>query len=176
MKPTNEYYENLAMQRITEALLKLMEKYPFNEISILQITQEAQMARRTFYVYFDTKYDILTNYYTVLTKEYLANMSEKAKESISEELEYFFSFWYRHRGYLKLLYDQGLFHILMNRFSDYLSRDGKIYDEEVLNTYIIPYTSGGLWATLYTWTQRDFIDSPENIAGWILQFQKIKTK
>ena len=101
----------------------------------------------------------------VLTKEYLANMTEKAKESVSEELEYFFSFWYRHRSYLKLLYDQELFHILMNRFSDYLSRDGKKFDEEELNTYIIPYTSGGLWATLFTWTQRNFADPPEKIAG-----------
>ena len=45
-------------QEITDALLALMEKYPYNEISVKQIVLETGLVRKTFYRNFSSKDDV----------------------------------------------------------------------------------------------------------------------
>ena len=45
-------------QEITDALLALMEKYPYNEISVKQIMLETGLVRKTFYRNFSSKDDV----------------------------------------------------------------------------------------------------------------------
>ena len=57
-------------KQITDALLKLMEKYPYNEISVKQIVLEADLVRKTFYRNFDTKDDVLYSYIRSILIDY----------------------------------------------------------------------------------------------------------
>ncbi len=170
MKPTNRYYENLSMQKITEALLRLMKQYPFSDITILQITQEAQIARRTFYLYYDSKMDILTNYYAVLTREYEEGLAEYQKADSRTQIEYFFRFWYEHREYAELLERQNLFYILIGNFSSYLKNEHEFFPKH--DEYLVSYFSGGLWAVLYTWTRNGYSRSPKEMTDIIMEFHK----
>lgn len=172
MKPTNPYFENLSRQRITEALLTLMKQYSFKEITILQITQEAGVARRTFYLYYSSPSDVLDQYYDVLLREYEDEVEADSRTNFRRQTEYFFFFWHRHTDYLKLLYDQKLFHILMARFTGYLHTLNAL-SAKAGDKYLVPYISGGLWAALFTWTENDFADSPDYVAKEVLRFQNI---
>ena len=111
MKPTNTYYDNYAKQSIIETTLQLMHKKDFSKITITEITKNAQVARRTFYLYYNDKYDILEDYYRVLTREYDHKIQDKEKR---DHVRLFFDFWYEHSDYLKLLYKQKLFHLLLS--------------------------------------------------------------
>ena len=44
---------------ITKALLKLMGKYPYSEITVTQIVMETNLVRKTFYRNFTSKDDVL---------------------------------------------------------------------------------------------------------------------
>ena len=52
MKRKNEAHE-LVLQCLTEALLKLMEKKPFNEINVSELCEKAGVARASFYRNYD---------------------------------------------------------------------------------------------------------------------------
>ncbi|MBQ4270496.1 MAG: TetR/AcrR family transcriptional regulator, partial [Clostridiales bacterium] len=55
---------------IQDALLKLMEIYPYQEISVKQIILETSLARRTFYRNFNSKDDVLDAIITEKIFEY----------------------------------------------------------------------------------------------------------
>ena len=103
MKPTKSYYDNYAKQAITETLLKLMDNTYFDDISITELCKQANIARRTFYLYFDSKMDVLDDYYTVLTREYDNNIPDDIVFDTYGQILYFFKFWYDHQTYLQIL-------------------------------------------------------------------------
>ena len=166
MKPTNTYYDNYAKQSIIETTLQLMREKDFSKITITEITKNAQVARRTFYLYYNDKYDIFEDYYRVLTREYDHKIQDIEKR---DHVRLFFDFWYEHSDYLKLLYKQKLFHLLLSRFNEYLINRAAFENNDSCNKYSFSFSSGGLWAMLYTWTEDDFNQSPDSLAQIIEQ-------
>ena len=64
-------------QQIIEALLRLMEKYPYDEISVKQIVLETDLVRKTFYRNFSSKDDVLNAYISQKIYEYTRALLEK---------------------------------------------------------------------------------------------------
>ena len=46
-------------KEISEALLKLMQEHPYSDISVKQIVMETKLVRKTFYLNFTSKDDVL---------------------------------------------------------------------------------------------------------------------
>ncbi len=167
MKPSDPAYKNLSCQYITEALFRLMAKENYNDITISEITAEAGIARRTFYLNYTSKEDILDRHYETLIREYDAGLDEAVLGSMASQAVYFFSFWKKHRDYAQLLDKNGLFHMLVNRFHLYLDRTEIPYipgRSPAAAEYTFAYLAGGLWMMLQTWMGRDFRESPEQLA------------
>ena len=164
MRPTISYYENLARQSIIEAMLKLMETEDFQKLSITKICQEAKVARRTFYLYYESKYSVLEDYFAVLTREFDSRFKGDLIFGTLSQYEIFFTFWYEHRNYLQLLYKQHLFHTLLEHFNYYLINRAKFEKREDVSNYDFAFSSGGLWAVLYVWTTEDFKETPSKLA------------
>ncbi len=171
MKPTDTTYSSLSCQLITEALFRLMEKENFNDITVSQITMEAGVARRTFYLNYESKEEVLDRHYEALIREYNTGMDTSIMNDLGKQSVYFFSFWYKHRDYAFLLQKNGLFHMLVDRFSLYLDQNEissiNSIPEEVRN-YSFSYIAGGLWMLLREWLKNDFRESPEMIASIFL--------
>ena len=164
MRPKQVYFDSYAKEQIIMATLHLMEHNAFDEITILQIAQEAKVARRTFYLYYNTKIDILNDYYTVLTKEYDDNLSGNDSNGEDSAVS-FFTFWLRHREYLELLLRHDLFYILVSRFNDYLLKVTHAGSSKERVKYHSVFYAGGLWALLFAWTRDGFRESPEELAA-----------
>ena len=49
----------LSQKLISEALLRLLESMPFNDISVSDLCREAQVSRQTFYSLFGTKENVV---------------------------------------------------------------------------------------------------------------------
>ena len=75
-------------QEISTALLKLMQEYPYAEISVKQIIMETSLARKTFYLNFRSKDDVLASILNELIGEYTEALS---KENV-DPLTVIFSF------------------------------------------------------------------------------------
>jgi len=170
MKATLPYYENYARQAMIISFLNLLENRPFEEITIMEICETAGISRRTFYLYYSSKYDILDDYYSVLTREYEDRMPAESRNDLMAQISWFFTFWYEHRDYLQLLNRRGLFPVLLSRFSNYLSDVSLIRND----IYFPSYMAGGLWAVLYQWTTGGFREPVSQITEYVAGYQPNK--
>lgn len=128
-----------------------MENENFNDISIPEITREAGIARRTFYLNSESKQDILDQHYSLLMKEYDDGLSAEINGSFKKQAVYFFSFWKKHQSYALLLEKNGMFHMLMNRFRFFLNRTPNyIYGgfRRSEQDYVTASLTGILWMML----------------------------
>ncbi len=70
MKKTQHPSALKSKREISEALLKLMQLYPYSEISVKQIILETNLVRKTFYLNFNNKDDVLYSIIDGLILEY----------------------------------------------------------------------------------------------------------
>ena len=144
-----------------------MKKKKFSDITISEITKEAGIARRTFYLIFFSKEDILDQHYEILIREYDEGVTPETLKDFRAQALYFFSFRKKHRDYALLLEKSGMSYMLMNRFHLYPDRTAiNCYDSVSSSEqiYADSYMAGGLWMILQTWLRGGFKETPEQLA------------
>lgn len=167
MKPTIPAYRNLSCQYITEALFRLMARESYQGITISQITMEAGVARRTFYLNYSSKDDILDQHYEILIRKYNEGFTREMENDLHRQAAYFFAFWNEQREYTSLLEKNGILYKLIDRFHLYLdsmNNPALKASTAAEQEYIFSYIAGGLWMMLRTWLQNGFQETPEQLA------------
>ena len=71
MKESSNPSSIRSKQEITSALLNLMRKYPYSEITVKQIVLETDLARKTFYLNYSSKDDVLDALMNQVIGEYM---------------------------------------------------------------------------------------------------------
>lgn len=103
---SNEGRNRYVVQHITAALITLMERSPFEEISVSQICQEAQVGRASFYRNYESKKDILGKHMDDLLRAWGKEFEERGDPAyFSESL---LKHYYQHKDFYLLLYRHGL--------------------------------------------------------------------
>lgn len=157
---------------IIDALLKLMEEDNFDEITVTQIAQEAEIARRTFYLNYTTKSEVLASYIKFLYSDFAEETQNDKERSWKSDIIKFFLYWKRHSDILLLLEKSNQFAILLNEFENILS-DSNVFDFSSLikdelpakrKEYVVVTVAAGLWRILEKWVQNRFSESAEEIA------------
>lgn len=87
--------------KLTDALFLLMEKETFSDITILQITQYADVSRAAFYRNFETKEDII--HYSVQNKvsEFMKQLEDEPKKILFDEMA-FMNLWVKEKKILSI--------------------------------------------------------------------------
>ena len=80
-------------QMIVDAFLSLCHTYSYNEITILMITQEADVSRQTFYRHFKTKDDIIYYCLDSLSADLIHRLHNRTDASVRDILLAYFTFW-----------------------------------------------------------------------------------
>ena len=137
-------------REISTALLKLMQEHPYAEISVKQIIMETSLARKTFYLNFRSKDDVLESILDELIGEYTAALS-KANEknnpagtkyldeaisvdttgkvdTITNPLSVIFSFCDKNKDLLSLLHKSNMLYLLLLRLNEFLPEYSKTED------------------------------------------------
>lgn len=137
-------------REISNALLKLMQEHPYAEISVKQIIMETSLARKTFYLNFRSKDDVLESILDELIGEYTAALS-KANEknnpagtkyldeaisvdttgkvdTITNPLSVIFSFCDKNKDLLSLLHKSKMLYLLLLRLNEFLPEYSKTED------------------------------------------------
>lgn len=144
-------YYDLGLQRkleIENNLLAIMEETPYDRISVKDLTDNLQIARKTFYHYFHNKQACLESLMDrLITESNLALVSlpkhTGPRETYTEQL----LFWIRNRAFLEAVLRNNLSFILMNRAMLYVCREKNSFlnrlstndlpcDEDILYGYI----------------------------------------
>ena len=139
---------------IIEATLKLMKKKMFDEITVSEICQEAQVHRRTFYRNFKDKNDVIEFYISILQNEYEQNLQKVECRNIKSMAKAQFEFWEKHMDFLKALqsnnYLVGILLRVTNEFIPALYQEFHASLPENFE-YKVSFISGGFCNILLHW-------------------------
>lgn len=170
-----------SMQWLREALLDLMVEKNFNNISITEICDKADLSRRTFYRLYESKEDILKRYADSLCQQYFELFKEEEDLSLSNVANIFFSFWKDYRCFLLILYKQNLIYILLFQFNRLLPEVYVNYKSHLLQVkdktsikYVAFYNAGGFWNLLIKWIEDGCVKTPEDMSRIVSEVANLK--
>ena len=185
-------------QEISTALLKLMQEYPYAEISVKQIIMETSLARKTFYLNFRSKDDVLESILNELIREYTEALSKANEEknpagtkyldeaisvdTITNPLSVIFSFCDKNKDLLSLLHKNKMLYLLLLRLNEFLPEYSKTEDMssnpfvklmgELEPDYLIAFNVGAIWNVLFKWIDRGMVDSLDSIQETLKKYLK----
>lgn len=159
----------LHQKQVEEALLALMQKMPYEDISVTQLCQYAGVSRRVFYHLFSNK----TGALHALVDHKILDIGSYGRELPDESLR-FFRYWQEQKVFLDALEENGKSGLLLERMlsivltEDYdvlywLQRNGWTKGSKEL----IIFGLSGLMGLIYSWHYGGYRQSPEEMAALI---------
>ncbi|MBR5974979.1 MAG: TetR/AcrR family transcriptional regulator [Clostridiales bacterium] len=163
-------------KQITDALLLLMEKYPYEEISVKQIVLETDLVRKTFYRNFDSKDDVLRSYIRMILRDYF----DVVNHARGDVLKTIFAFAEKNKKLLKLLDKNDMMHIMLQGMNEFILSAKSELDPErnpfaklfegLDSDYLITLNIGGIWNVISLWVRRGMKDRPEDVRSAIQKY------
>lgn len=154
---------------ITDALLKLMEKYPYKEITVKQIVLETDLVRKTFYRNFSSKDDVLNSYIVSIISEYINNISN-TEEKVFKVI---FDFCNKYKDFLLMLDKNKMLYLLSLNLNKYIPL---VYEKICVTKnpfaksfdglepkYPIAFNIGAVCGVIEKWIEDGMTDSFEEI-------------
>lgn len=175
-------YQDLSRAQIwiINALLRLMEEQDYHRITVKEITQEADLARATFYLNYKSKEDVLERYINELYKEFLGETAKLSEPDLYNMALLYFSFWAGYTDFVRLLQKHGLFFMLLEAYERYLPQISEnygsvnIFGNKNIGREDLPYFTcfhaAGLWNILKTWVNSGAKQSPQRLAELYVKF------
>jgi len=165
-----------SQREITEALLRLMEEYPYSEITVKLILIETKLARKTFYRNFDSKDDVLRSYFRSLLTDYF-NIVNNARGDV---LTTIFAFAKKYRKLLMILERNGMLHICLDCMNEFSVTMRKEQNQELNpfvklfagldSEYLVALNIGAVWNVISLWVKNGMKDSPEEVRATVGQY------
>lgn len=155
------------MNSIADSLAELLMKKAFDEISISEITQAAQVSRNSFYRHFTDKEDILRFYISRETEKWLSETKENyltlIDKGIREYIVFLLEHMFQYRNFVDILIRDRKMHLLEAEFD---KRFRNILSEES-NPWQIAFTTGGFYKLFCYWAETGYKKTPREIAEYI---------
>ena len=142
---------------ITMALLKLLEKESFDDISITDLTKCAGVGRASFYRNFEDKEDVIRKHLSGLIHVWTQALNSEDQNLIEEV----FRFFYDHRELFLLLYRRGLTHLSLQCIKDACGPKPE-YDNGT--AYTAAFIAYGLYGWAEEWFHRGMVEMPRDMA------------
>lgn len=156
--------------RLVAALLALMAEKPYQQITVTEITDRAQVSRRTFYRNVTTKDDLLDVHGRRLMLDYVDHLRVVADGPMEDIVLVHFTFWRRHVDFLALLARNDMIHLVLNKYNEYIAevaeRSGSTrYADLAGREYARAFNVGGYFNLLFEWFRRGARETPAQMAA-----------
>ena len=151
---------------IADALLILMDKKDYKDITIGEIVNKAGVNRSTYYRHFEKKDDVIRYFLDKISKDILE--WDKMKESSFEEhLINVYRHYHKHKTQMLTIYNNNLSILFLDVLKKYLGADTHKEMPAAIQ-YNIAFHIGGTFNHFLFWFSRDMADSPEEMADYTL--------
>lgn len=150
--------------------MKLLGKKPYDEIKIANITDEAGVARQSFYRNFDSKDDILRKYIEDMVEEYIVALQKECKEKgfdAAALYRLFFSMMQQNREELLTMKNASLMQIFYWAVSCY-AKDAEDHIPMEADSRV-KYQLGGIVTLAVDWINSGMTLSAEEMADRVGQ-------
>lgn len=160
---------------IGEALISLMAQKPLEAIKISDIAKRAGISRMTYYKYYQTKVDILSDYLEEIVAEYRKQAaSRKDVGQFHDYTHILFSleFFDQYRHFLLTLVHANLYSIIINAINKYMAEH--VLPQFEGSVYELYYYAGALLNLFLTWTDKEDKEPAQEIARIVDSFLHLR--
>lgn len=153
------------------------EKKKYEDITITNICNHAQLARRTFYLHFVLKEEVINKLEEGVVQEFIDSMQGTVLSDFKTYINKYYRFWYGKMQLLRLMNQNSLLEVLaieyIKRFSEVLYLNTKELDSSNLNL-VWAFCSGGLWSLLVYWIRIDDAKTADEISEILFSYIQYK--
>lgn len=151
-------------------MLDQMRKKPFQEITIKELSNHADLDRRTFYRHFSSKEDILDFYLRGMKEEYIQRLSSEQDLTLYTVAKIYFELSRNHIEFLTILLNSEMSAYLLKKYNEYLPEIHGMFENEFANfeeetvEFALSFNAGGFWSILIKWIIDGAARTPEEMA------------
>ena len=159
-------------REIEQVLLKLMLEKRYDEISVSEICEKANVPRKSFYRYFEGKDGVMHSliYHTITDLETVRLLNNCEENKLRDEFETLFNFWKNKKDLLEAFDKSGLIGLLvesttngaMERFGEIKRYLSDSEDSDQKNALL--FAISGLMTITINWYRTGFAESVPNMA------------
>ncbi len=163
---------------LKQSLLQLMQKQSIQKITVTDICKNADINRNTFYSHYSSPEDLLNTIESELFKKIRLSL-DTSNDARTATLEICQSIW-NNQELCKIIFSENGDRKFMKRVTT-IAHDKFIAEWKVMSkhhsndllekTYI--FTENGTTAIIQNWIMNGFIESPEEIAAFIDEINKV---
>lgn len=179
MNPSQNPSAVRSKEEITNTLLRLMDTYSYNDITVKQILLESQVARKTFYRNFLSKDDVLDAHIDSIMQQYIYSLEQLPDSQLSNILDIILSLCLQNRDLFIQLKNNNLMHLLLHKWNTFIPIIHKklvspnhpmfqVFSDEQID-YVIAFNNGAVWNVIMKWAEHDMKDSPDTIKTILLK-------
>lgn len=161
LKQNNEQAHLEARECIKSALVELLKKKHYSEISMTDIINKSGISRTGVYKNYKSKADIMLDIYQVFLDEIISSLSS----SIFENIRILFTIAYKYKDGLKALIDAGLEHHLLDMMNETY--------EDVADPYYMSMWMGMIYNVLIKWAKTGMDDPLETTIERVASSKKL---
>lgn len=154
---------------IGEAVFALMDKKPYGEIKVSDIVKKAGVSRMTFYHYYETKEEVLEDYFHEIVAGYVRERESKKTDtfhnmdSIVHALKYFDQY----ACFILKLVNARLYSLIIDAMNGYLTE--RILPFYAVSAYELYFYGGALLNVFIKWEEGGKCEPAETIAKTIAE-------
>lgn len=161
LKGNNERAHLEARACIKSALVELLKKKDYSDISMTDIINKSGISRAGVYKNYKSKAEIMLDIYQVFLVEIISSLSS----SIFENIRIVFTIAYKYKDGLKALIDAGLEHHLLDMMNETY--------EDVADPYYMSMWMGMIYNVLIKWAKTGMDDPLETTIERVASSKKL---
>ncbi|MDO5852429.1 MAG: TetR/AcrR family transcriptional regulator [Methanobacteriaceae archaeon] len=155
-------------EKITQSLITLLQEKEYNEITIKEITNKAEVNRSTYYRNFKSKEDIIIFNLNKIMKEYTNTYKTIKEKNYENYLKIIFETFYNYKEFLLTIYKKEQIYLLQEVLNKHF-KNKLNQTENKLKKYHIYYHIGGIYNFIICWLENDMKDTPEKLTKITMQ-------
>ncbi len=152
----NTYVRN----RITDTLIVLLHEKQLADISVSELTVNAEVGRASFYRNFESLEDVLNQHDAMLIKEWGKLFENDPASNPSNVFGSLFGHYKNHADFYMILFQNGLADIMLNTIKNVCGPNSEMNNKDAYGKAFFAY---GIYGWLMEWMSRGMQESPEEI-------------
>ena len=174
MYATNDNIQAITSRNmIKDGLITLMKHYPYKDITITQICQEAKIVRQTFYRNFDSKDDILKFQLDGMIRLYFIAYHNENNTQI--QLKNFFEYMLANKELLLLLSRNNLLFMIDKTITSNITglfniRQISAVEDTGTEKFVISFIASTVCSLLSLWIDEEFSETTEKMCKLTQRF------
>lgn len=146
------------------ALLLLMKKRSFSEISIGEITDKAGVNRSTYYRNFHSKEEIIETFFCNILERIITELPADDNLTLQEYLTHVFKVFYSYKDDILCIHQNKLSHLLLSVLNSYFLVNADMANESFIERLPLYYHTGGIFNDFILWFDCNMEPVPEVFA------------